>query len=169
MSNRTYGRALLGGALLVGLLSLPGAAHAQDARWSAFVGCWLPAGGGPEAGLLCFRPSGAGLEMFNVAEGEVTGTEQVVADGTARPVTAEGCTGSERVEFSEDGQRAFTRSEFVCSGETRVGSGVMSFVTPSEWIDVRALAVAGEPVAWAQRYIVATADDLSTQGIEDPA
>jgi hypothetical protein len=141
----------------------------QDSRWMAFVGCWVPAGAGEDAGLLCFRPSGAGVEMFTVAGGEVTATEPLIADGQARPVSAEGCTGSERVEFSEDGMRAFTRSEFECGGESRQGSGVMSFVTSSEWIDVRALTVAGDPVAWAQAYQAASGAQLAAQGVTDPA
>jgi hypothetical protein len=107
--------------------------------------------------------------MFNVVDGEVTATELVVADGVARPVTAEGCSGTERVEFSESGVRAYTRSEFQCEGESRSGSGVMSFVSPSEWIDVRSLTVAGEPVAWAQHYELASALSIESQGIEDPA
>ncbi|MBM4184524.1 MAG: hypothetical protein FJ207_09880 [Gemmatimonadetes bacterium] len=140
----------------------------QDARWAAFVGCWVPVGAGGEA-LLCFRPSGGGVEMFNVSNGEVTATESVMADGVARSVTAEGCTGSERVEFSADGLRAYTRSDFQCGSETRSGTGVMSFVSASEWIDVRSLTVAGEPVAWAQNYELASGSLIEAQGIEDPA
>ena len=141
----------------------------QDARWMPFVGCWVPAGAGEDAGLLCFRPAGEGVEMFNVAGGEITATESLVADAQPRPVSAEGCTGSERVEFSEDGARAYTRSEFECGAETRQGSGVMSFVEPNQWIDVRALTVAEEPVAWAQGYELAGAEQLAAQGIADPA
>jgi hypothetical protein len=107
--------------------------------------------------------------MFNVAGGEITATEPVIADGQPRPVSAEGCTGSERVEFSDDGMRAYTRSEFECGPETRQGSGVMSFVAPNQWIDVRALTVSGEPVAWAQGYELATAEQLAAQRIDDPS
>jgi hypothetical protein len=45
----------------------------------------------------------------------------------------------------------------------------MSFVEPNQWIDVRALTVAGEPVAWAQGYELASAEQLAAQGISDPA
>ena len=167
MIGLTRGRALLGAALLSAGLA-PAASAQVDPRWAAFLGCWVPAGAPDDAGLLCFRPSGAGLEMFNVVNGAVAASEPLVADGVARPVTAEGCTGTERVEFSANGVRAFTRSEFTCGGESRGGSGVMSFVTPGEWIDVRALSVAGEPVAWVQRYEIASAD-LAALGIVDPA
>ncbi|HET9949152.1 MAG TPA: hypothetical protein VFQ22_09545, partial [Longimicrobiales bacterium] len=145
MRTRTVARALAFAAALGAALALPGTAQ-QDSRWTPYVGCWVPAGAGEEAGLLCFRPAGAGVEMFNVVGGEITAAEPLVADGQARPVSAEGCTGSERVEFSGDGMRAYTTSEFACGAETRRGSGVMSFIEPNQWIDVRALTVSGEPV-----------------------
>jgi hypothetical protein len=142
----------------------------QSARWLAFVGCWEPMGVAEDAGLLCFRPAGGGVEMFNVFEGEVTATEAMVADGVARPVSAEGCTGTESVEFSDDGRRVFTSSTFRCeAGETREGTGVMSFISSTEWVDVRSLTVEGEPVAWIQRYAGATAESLRDHDIEDPA
>lgn len=169
MSGRTYGRTLLGGVLLSGALALPGAAQEMDARWSAFIGCWVPTGS-EQPGLLCFRPAGAGVEMFNVVEGEVTASEPLIADGVARPVAAEGCTGTERVEFAEDGMRAFTHSEFQCAGEVRSGSGVMAFINAAQWIDVRSLSVGGDPVAWAQAYEAAAPSALAAQGVvEDPA
>jgi len=156
------------------LASTASPARAQDsegsARWLAFVGCWEPLGADVDAGLLCFRPAGAGVEMSNVFEGAVTAAERLVADGVAHPVDAEGCSGSESVEFSEDGRRVFTASEFVCDGgETRAGSGVMSFISQAQWIDVRSLTVEGEPVAWVQRYSAATAESLRDHSVEDPA
>jgi uncharacterized membrane protein YgcG len=168
MTIQTMTKALAVVAALGAALAQPTAAQ-QDSRWAPFVGCWAPAGAGDEAGLLCFRPAGAGVEMFNVVGGEITATEPLVADAQPRPVSAEGCTGSERVEFSADGMRAYTRSEFACGAENRQGSGVMSFVEPNQWIDVRALSVAGEPVAWAQGYQLANAEQLAAQGISDPA
>src|SRR5688572_2447445 len=125
MTMTTWTKALAMTVALVGAVSLPGSAQ-QDSRWAPFVGCWVPAGAGDDAGLLCFRPAGTGVEMFNVVQGEVTATEPLIADGEPRPVSAEGCTGSERVEFSEDGMRAYTRSTFECGAESRQGSGVMS-------------------------------------------
>jgi hypothetical protein len=168
MTTRRWTTAFALAAALGAALAQPATAQ-QDARWAPFVGCWTPAGGGDDAGLLCFRPAGAGVEMFNVVGGEITATEPLVADAQPRPVSAEGCTGSERVEFSTDGMRAYTRSDFACGAETRQGSGVMSFIEPNQWIDVRALSVAGEPVAWAQGYQLASAEQLAAQGISDPA
>jgi len=142
----------------------------QATRWRAFVGCWEAMGVEGDAGLLCFRPAGDGVEMFNVFEGEITATERLLADGVPRAVAAEGCQGSESVAFSEDGQRVFTASNYMCEGgEARTGSGVMSFISPTQWVDVRSLTVDGEPVAWIQRYAAATAEDLRDHGMDDPA
>jgi hypothetical protein len=160
---------ILGVALLLGASAPTAQAQAAGNGWSAFAGCWEPLDAGDEAGLLCFRPSGAGAEMFNMVGGEVVSREQLAADGAPRPVTAEGCTGTESASLSRDGLRVFTRSEFRCGSETRTGSGVMSFIAPSQWVDVRSLEVGGEPVAWVQRYQAADAEALAEQGIDDPA
>lgn len=167
---RTSARAarLLGLALLaLALGSASAQAQGGDDRWMAFVGCWTPVG--VDDALLCFEPAAGGVQMLNVIAGEVTSRELIVADGRTRTVSAEGCTGTESVEFSENGLRAFTRTSFVCDGEERAGTGIMSFIGPDEWVDVRSLSVEGEPVAWAQRYTLATPRTLAEQGVEDPA
>ena len=105
----------------VGLLLVGSGASVEaqnvPSRWLAFAGCWEPLGADGETGLLCFEASGDGVEMSNVFEGSATATERLVADGTPRPVTAEGCDGTESVEFSEDGRRVFTESSFTCESQ----------------------------------------------------
>ena len=169
MDARTHLSSLLGAGLVAVALALPVQAQSGGNGFTAFAGCWEPLDAGEEAGLLCFRPTGAGVEMFNVVDGEVVSTEQIAGDGSPRPVSAEGCTGFESASFSEDGQRVFTRSEFTCGDDIRAGSGVMSFLAPTQWVDVRSLEVEGEPVAWVQRYQLADADVMAEQGVEDPA
>ena len=159
----------LGAGLVALALALPAQAQSGGNGFAPFVGCWEPLDAGDAAGLLCFRPSGGGVEMFNVVDGGIVSTELITADGSPRPVSAEGCTGFESAAFSEDGQRVFTRTEFTCDDEVRAGTGVMSFLAPTQWIDVRSLEVEGEPVAWVQRYALADADALAEQGVEDPA
>lgn len=147
-------------------------AHAQDtdARWLPFVGCWEAVGAEDEIGLLCFTPSDGGVELTNVVDGEVGSVERLAADGRQRPINAEGCEGWESVEFSEDGRRAFTRTEFTCAeGDARTGTGVMAFTAPNMWVDVRELDVDGETVAWVQEYVLADAERLSEADVSDPA
>jgi hypothetical protein len=172
MSRRSSATGFAALGLLLAAFVVPsrGLLAQEAARWRAFVGCWEPMGVEGDPGLLCFRPQGDGVEMFNILEGEVTATERLVADGVPRPVSAEGCQGSESVDFSEDGRRIFTASSFECEGgESRSGTGVMSFISPTQWIDVRSLTVDGEPVAWIQRYQAATVESLSDHGVQDPA
>jgi hypothetical protein len=150
------------------LAATPVAAQIDDNRWLAFLGCWSPADGEAASGLLCFRPTDGGVEMSTVVSGEVVSTERVVADGEPRSVLAEGCDGTESVTFSSDGRRAFTASRLVCGDETRAGTGVMALVAPTRWVDVRALDVLGERVAWAQSYDLVGLDRLAEEGLEDP-
>lgn len=161
--------ALATGALLAATLPPSLAGQVGDARWLPFVGCWRPVDAGSEAGLLCFRPDGQGVEMFHVIEGRAAEVERLSADGVPRPVRAEGCSGFESVRFSADALRAFTRSEFTCGDEIRAGSGVMAFVTEDRWVDVRALEIQAQPVAWVQAYALADAETLAAHGVADPA
>lgn len=158
---------LLAGALLLGMAG-PARAQIDDVRWLPFIGCWQPVDDA-EAGLVCFSPAERGVEMTSWAAGAVVATELLVADGQARPVRAEGCEGTESLRFSEDGRRAFTRSEIVCGGDRRPGTGVMSVVAPNRWADVRALRMQGETVSWVQEYRLIGIDRLAEEGIDDPA
>jgi len=145
-------------------------AQSNDGRWLPFVGCWEALGSDDEGGLLCFAPANGGVVLNTFVDGEIVSTEQLVADGQQRTVAAEGCEGWESVEFSQDGRRAFTRTEFDCgTAQPRTGTGVMAFTAPNMWVDVRALDVDGEPVAWMQEYLLVGIDRLAEEGIEDPA
>ncbi len=134
------------------------------------MGCWEAVGAEDDIGVLCFEEADGGVALSNLVEGEVVSTETLVADGRPRAITAEGCEGTESVEFSADGRRAFTRTEFTCAeGDTRSGTGVMAFTAPNRWADVRLLDVEDEEVAWVQEYRVMGADRLAEEGITDPA
>jgi len=149
-----------------------GSVQAQDAdsRWIPFIGCWEPVDVEEGAGLLCFSATDGGVQMTNVAGAEIVSSEFIVADGQPRPVTVDDCDAWESVVFSEDGLRAFTRSEFACGDEpARTGTGVMTFTGANRWADVRSLTVDGqaEPVAWVQVYRLASLEDLAEQGMMD--
>jgi hypothetical protein len=44
----------------------------------------------------------------------------------------------------------------------------MAMVAPNRWVDVRALDVQGEKVAWVQEYVLVGIDRLDEEGISDP-
>ncbi len=176
--NRLPTRALTLGAACAALLSLPGgrlSAQAEtDSRWLAFVGCWEAVTGedsGEDASeLLCFRLEGQGVTLSQHAGGETVSTETLVADGRRQQVSAEGCEGYESVVFSEDGRRVFTETEFLCgTGDPRRGTGVMAFLGPNVWADIRTLEAGDEPFAWVQEYRLAPLDRLVEEGVDDPA
>lgn len=157
--------------LLVGAGAATGVdAQEGDARWLPFVGCWEAVDAEDSIGLLCFTPAGEGVDLANYVDGEVASTERLAADGQPRPIEAEGCDGWESVEFSEDGRRAFTRTEFTCTeGSTRAGTGIMALIAPDVWVDVRVLDMDGEEVAWVQEYRLASAERLADEGVPNPA
>ena len=167
MKAAPYATGFFAAALLLAS-AVPARGQIDDNRWLPFIGCWEPVAEGSEAGLLCFRPSEGGVEMTSVVAGDVVATEQLLADGQQRPIVAEGCDGWESVSFSEDGRRAFTRSELVCGTDSRSGTGVMALVAPNRWLDVRALDVQGEKVAWVQEYALVGPNRLVEEGIDDP-
>jgi len=141
-----------------------------DTRWAPFVGCWESADGAQEGdtGLLCVRPAEGGVDMYSVREGEVRTSDFLVADGEPRPIQAEGCVGWEEVSFSGDGRRAFTRSSYTCDGVTQSGTGVLALVSPTQWVDVRAIEVDGERTSWVQAYRLVGLDRAAGEGVDDP-
>jgi hypothetical protein len=141
-----------------------------DTRWGAFVGCWEPVAGqeDADAGLLCVRPVDLGVEMFTIQGGEIRTSDLLIADGEPRAIRAEGCEGWEEVSFSDDGRRAFTRSAYSCEGVQQSGTGVLALVSPTQWVDVRAIEVDGERTSWVQRYRLVGIDRAVSEGIDDP-
>jgi len=172
--NRTLGLSVAAGALALALAALPAAGQVDtadvDSRWLPFIGCWQAVGAEEDIGLLCFSPAGEGVEVTNYVDGEISSIELLVGDGQRREVSAEGCEGWESLVFSEDGRRAFTKTEFLCGdSETRAGTGVMTFLSTTGWADVRALEIEGEPFAWVQEYELASLETLREHDIADPS
>lgn len=167
--NGMAGVALAGALLLVGFV--PRSAAAQDAHpgWLPWIGCWEAMGELEDESLLCIRPTADhGVEMLTVTETKVLSQATVLADGIDHPVSREGCEGSERAQFSDDGRRIYLHAEYLCEGGVqRTTSGLMSMNTPYEWMDVKAAAVSGQDVAWAQRYRLASRKRTEAAGFED--
>jgi hypothetical protein len=120
------------------------------------------------AGLLCVRPLEGVVELFTVIAGEIATSDTMVANGGQRLRSLEGCEGWESSEFSDDGLRLFTHSDFVCGEEIpRWSTGVMSMISPTMWVDVRSVEGGGEPVAWVQRYSLVGPLRMTGAGVED--
>jgi hypothetical protein len=147
-------------------------AQQPDGRWLPFLGCWEPVDPQTHASLpgdvlVCVRATGgAETEIATIADGEVT-TRRVVANGTRREITPAGCTGWESAGWSEDGRRVFLRSELDCEGNIqRTQSGVMAWVSPTEWIDAQSVGMAGERAPRVQRFRMVTEQRTREAGFE---
>ncbi len=148
------------------------AAGAQevDSRWTPWVGCWVAVDETESAPLLCVAPLAGepAIEMLTVVDGQVMAREPIFADGQEHQVSREGCEGWERAEFSDDSRRIYVRSELSCgAGGIRNSTGVLSMVTPFEWLDVRTMEVDGQSVPWVVRYRLASRAAFQAAGQAD--
>ena len=164
---------VLVGAWLVMVVPMA-AAQEVDSRWAPWIGCWravdetatVPA----TAPLLCVVPLAgeAAIEMLTVVDGQVVSRESVFTDGQQHAVSREECEGWETAEFSDDSRRIYVRSELLCgTGGPRTSTGVMSMVSPSEWLDVRTVKVDGQSFPWVLRYRLASRADFQAAGQGD--
>ena len=160
---------VLVGAWLVMVVPMA-AAHEVDSRWAPWIGCWRAVYETATAPLLCVVPLAgeAAIEMLTVVDGQVVSRESVFTDGQQHAVSREECEGWEIAEFSDDSRRIYVRSELLCgTGGPRTSTGVMSMVSPSEWLDVRTVKVDGQSFPWVLRYRLASQADFQAAGQGD--
>jgi hypothetical protein len=161
------------------LLQLAAPALAQntaDSRWSRWTGCWelvmensregtpspTTAGratrsqpGDPSRPQVCVETSADGGATFSTKVGTQTPIVQtVVADGKDRSITEEGCTGTQRTEWSADGLRLFARAELTCKGDQgpRRVSGLAMLGPDGRWTDVQSVDIAGRESFRVRQY-----------------
>ena len=157
------------GAWLIMVVPM-GAAQEVDSRWVPWIGCWRAVDETAAAPVLCVAPlSGEeGIEMLTTLDGEVVSRESFFTDEQQHDVSREECEGWERSEFSDDSRRVYTRSELDCgAGIHRSASGVISMVSPFEWLDVRTVDVNGQGAPWVVRYRLASRADFQAAGQAD--
>ena len=177
----------------VALLLLAVPAHAQnatDSRWTRWTGCWelvtensregapSPETAGraprsqprdPARPQVCVEASPTGGATFTTRVGTQTPIVQtVIADGTDRPVTEDGCTGTQRAEWSADGLRLFTRAELTCKGDTgtRRVSGLAMLGPNGRWTDVQSVDIGGRESFRVRQY--RRADDSRVVPVSRP-
>lgn len=155
--------------LLLGALAAPSgaAAQARDGGWTAWLGCWEPAEATEAGAMLCIRPheDAGAVEVLTVEDSEIARSETLRA-GARTPVEGEGCSGWERADFSEDLRRVYLRSEMTCQGNTeRTTTGLYAFVSPREWLDLKAIEVEGRTSTWVLRYRPAAAERVEEAGL----
>lgn len=150
-------------ALLVAV-SAPARAQSvpTDARWQAWLGCWAPAArvvaprSSAAAPLLeCIVPAtgSAGVDVATISDTLVVMRDRVDATGERRVFSREGCTGWASAQWSPDGRRVYTRSEYSCAGglERKV-SGLMAMSAKGDWLDVQAVTTGDRTAVRVLRY-----------------
>ena len=71
-----------------------------DEAWLAWVGCWRAEGDSSERSL-CIVPDGDGVRMITLNAGKIEAESRIVANGRARAITQEGCSGTETATWSD--------------------------------------------------------------------
>lgn len=158
-----------GGLLALALFAGTSPALAQEgsARWLAFTGCWQPLEERTEEqpSLVCVVPTGDGVELRSIADGEVTATQTVIADGRARTIRDEGCETVESYSFPADGHWVTSTSRYTCEGGTQgSANGLLAMVSPFEWIHVQVVRDGDEPMTAVMRYELVDSETAAEAG-----
>ena len=162
---------ILAGALFM-MVPTMAAAQEVDSRWAPWMGCWRVVGEAASAPVVCVVPLAgeSAIEILTMLDDQVLSRESIFADGRRRDVSREDCEGWEAAEFSDDSRRVYVRSEFTCGvSAPRSSTGVISMVSPSEWLEVRTVVEDGQSAPWAARYQLASQADFQATGQGDLA
>ncbi len=153
--------------LLLAFSLAAGVAHAQqtapaprpataqvDARFANWLGCWRLeddlAGTGAR---LCIQPDTPGVRLDTVVARINSATELLRTDGVARPITDSECKGSERAEWSRDGQRVFRYTDVTCGAEpARKVTSIAFLMSGPSWINVQFVEGGPNKTVRVQRY-----------------
>ena len=142
----------------------PSAASKMDARFSSWLGCWRREDDLTGTGArMCITPDQTGVRLQTVI-GTQRGTDElVIPDGVERPIVDAGCKGTERAEWSNDGQRVFRTTEVRCDNEAARTIKSVSFLLPGRaWVNVQHVSGNGMTAAVrAQRYRRAVNQNLA--------
>lgn len=124
----------------IAAVSLAQSAAAQvNPQLDGWLGCWRLeddlAGTGAR---MCITPEKNGVRLETLV-GTLRGTDEVlIPDGVARPIVDAECNGTERAEWSRDGQRMFRTAEVTCKNETARTIKAVAFLAPGPtWINVQ--------------------------------
>jgi hypothetical protein len=148
------------------------APSAPDPRWAPWLGCWQLADetiGDPSSfadalaalqrsranagSLVCVTPAPGGATMTTLVNDRTVLTETLVADGSQKVVTDDGCRGWQRAEWSQLGTRLFARAEISCADQKpRTVSGLSMLSTGPNWIDIQLIESEGRKSLRVRRY-----------------
>jgi hypothetical protein len=133
-------------ASLIGLaLPLTSGAQVPSTPWAPWLGCWVAEQASAQGEVTCVLPateSPSTADIVTFAEGAEIRRTSIVADGVARPVSAEGCSGWESARFSDDGHRVYLAGEVTCGDQApQRTAGLFALSPGGDWIDVLGIRV----------------------------
>jgi len=147
-------------AILAAVLSPAAYAAQPDDAWLAWVGCWRAEGDSSERSL-CIVPDGDGVRMITLNAGKVEAESRIIANGQARTITQEGCTGIETARWSADRKRVFLNADLNCGNNvTRKVSGIFAMLPGSQWASVQSIQTAENQRLHTVRYTEADPSNL---------
>lgn len=132
----------------------PAATAQVDARFANWLGCWRLeddlAGTGAR---LCITPDNLGVRLQTIVGKVGGGDEAIRADGATRPITDQECKGTERAEWSSDGQRVFRHTDVTCGNEPpRKVSSIAFVMDGPAFINVQLVDGGPNQTVRVQRY-----------------
>jgi hypothetical protein len=135
----------------VALAATPVAAQQSGVvpSWQAWIGCWTTAPGVDATvaapPLVCIIPASdrSVVDVTTIAGQKVVSTQRIDASSREQPISAKGCTGTQRARWSGDGRRVYLTSVATCGGVQRTMTGILAITPTGDWLDVQGI-VAGE-------------------------
>jgi hypothetical protein len=112
---------------------------AIEPRFNAWLGCWrLEDDLSGTGARMCITPEQNGVRLQTLVGTQKGIDEVIIADGAEHPIVDAECKGTERAEFSKDGQRVFRTTEVLCGKEPPRIVKSIAFMTPGPaWILVQ--------------------------------
>ncbi|MSO53045.1 MAG: hypothetical protein EXQ51_11655 [Acidobacteria bacterium] len=125
-----------------------------DARFTHWLGCWRLeddlAGTGAR---LCITPDATGVRLQTIVGKISSGDEALRVDGIERPIADPECKGTERADWSTDGQRVFRHTTVTCGDEPPRKVASIAFLSSGPtWVNVQFIEDGLNGAVRVQRY-----------------
>jgi hypothetical protein len=135
----------------IALAAIPAAAQPSGVvpSWQAWIGCWTTAPGVDATiatpPLVCITPTSdrSTVDVTTIAGQKVVSVQRIDASSREQPISAKGCTGTQKARWSDDGRRVYLTSAATCGGLQRTMTGILAITPTGDWLDVQGI-VAGE-------------------------
>ncbi|MEP6835301.1 MAG: hypothetical protein ABJB74_18090 [Gemmatimonas sp.] len=121
-----------------------------DSRWQAFMGCWVPDAADAAIGtnsvsgsMVCVVPvqNSPSVDIATIHNRVVVNRDRFTVTGERVAKKADDCGGFETSNWSADGHRIYSRSEYKCGTLDVKGSSMFTLSSTGDWLQVQGTAV----------------------------